>query len=113
MCLERLCNLTREECHSAFLSLEGRLDVGVEEGFVEPKEVVDIVRGVCHCDHTAQEEEEREQEQVLLKSHPFSLLGTGLAFHNACVLHTCVLIVLAASLLINFSKPLKVEPTFE
>ena len=77
ICLERFCNLTREKCHSAFLSLEGRLDVGVEEGFVEPEEVVDVVRGVCHCDHTAQEEEEGEHEQVPLKSHPFSLLRFG------------------------------------
>ena len=77
ICLERFCNLTREKCHSAFLSLECGLDVGVEEGFVEPEEVVDVVRGVCHCDHTAQEEEEGEHEQVPLKSHPFSLLRFG------------------------------------
>ena len=56
ICLERFCNLTREECHSAFLSFEGGVDVRVKEGFVEPEEVVDVVRGVCHCGHTAQEE---------------------------------------------------------
>ena len=90
ICLERLCNLTREKCHSAFLSFEGGVDVRVKEGFVEPEEVVDVVRGVCHCDHTAQEEEEGEQEQVPLKSHPFSLLRIGSAFRNAFVLHTTI-----------------------
>ena len=90
MCLERFCNLTREECHSAFLSLEGGVDVGVEEGFVEPEEVVDVVRGLCHCDHNAQEEEEGEQEQAPLKPHPLSLLITGSAFHNAFVFHTTI-----------------------